>query len=243
MKYNYCILNDKKSSLIKGLLIQSLPIISKPQMRTNINEIDGRDGDIVTKLGYAAYDRTMSIGLFGDFDIYEVIDYFNSEGEAIFSNEPEMIYKYQIINQIDFEKLLRFRTAEVVFHCQPFKYSSFRERLSFDLENPIQIYNQGNVYSKPKFFVTDENTFFETARHIYLDGNLVITIKQPPNAVEVASAICIDTEKMQATVGDEYGAYMNRYVTCDYLNFKVTQGEHTISTDWFGEITNISRWI
>ena len=49
---NYIILNGKKSTDINGLLIQSLPPISKPKIRTQIEEIDGRDGDIVTKLGY-----------------------------------------------------------------------------------------------------------------------------------------------------------------------------------------------
>ena len=43
---NYVILNGVKSTTIKGLLIQSLPPISKPLMRTSIEEIDGRDGDI-----------------------------------------------------------------------------------------------------------------------------------------------------------------------------------------------------
>ena len=38
---NYCILNGKKSTLIKGLLIQSLPPITKPLQRTQIDEIDG----------------------------------------------------------------------------------------------------------------------------------------------------------------------------------------------------------
>lgn len=121
---NYCILNEKKSTLIKGLLIQSLPPISKPLVRTQIEEIDGRDGDIVTKLGYSAYDKEMSIGLFGDYDIDEVIEFFDSEGEVIFSNEPDKYYKYQILDQIDFERLIRFKTATVTFHCQPFKFSA-----------------------------------------------------------------------------------------------------------------------
>lgn len=121
---NYCILNGKKSTLIKGLLIQSLPPISKPLMRTQIDEIDGRDGDIVTKLGYSAYNKEMSIGLFGDYDIDEVIEFFDSEGEVIFSNEPDKFYRYEIIEQIDFERLIRFKTATVTFHVQPFKFSA-----------------------------------------------------------------------------------------------------------------------
>ena len=125
---NSIILNGVKSDTVKGLLIQSLPPITKPMIRTQVEEIDGRDGDIVTKLGYSAYNKEMSIGLFGDFDIDAVIRYFDSEGKVIFSNEPDKYYNYQIVEQIDFERLLKFRTARVVFHVQPFKYSSM-ERL------------------------------------------------------------------------------------------------------------------
>ena len=128
---SFIILNGRKSTTVKGLLIQSLPPISKPLMRTSVEEIDGRDGDVITKLGYSAYDKQMSIGLFGDFDIDEVIEYFNSEGSVIFSNELDKYYYYKIIAQIDYEKLLRFRTATVTFHVQPFKYSAVDNTFSF----------------------------------------------------------------------------------------------------------------
>lgn len=120
---NTITLNGIESSTIPGLLIQSLPPISKPLMRTETEEIDGRDGDIITNLGFSAYDKQISVGLYGDFDINQVIAYFNSEGTVIFSNEPEQYYNYQIISQIDFERLVRYRTATVTLHCQPFKYS------------------------------------------------------------------------------------------------------------------------
>lgn len=119
---NTITLNGTASSTITGLLIQSLPPISKPMMRTTIEEIDGRDGDIVTELGFSAYDKEITIGLYGTFDINQVIAYFNSEGTVIFSNEPDKLYNYKIINQIDFERLVRYRTATVTMHCQPFKY-------------------------------------------------------------------------------------------------------------------------
>lgn len=121
---NYIILNDQNSNDISGLLIQSLAPISKPLMRTEIEEIDGRDGDITTKLGYSAYDKQITIGLFGNYDVDQVIAFFNSEGTAIFSNEPDKYYNYQIVDQIDFERLVRYKTATVTMHCQPFKYST-----------------------------------------------------------------------------------------------------------------------
>ena len=119
---NYVVLNGINSTTINGLLIQSLPPISKPLMRTQRDEIDGRDGDVVTKLGYSAYDKQISIGLYGDFDIDEIIAYFDSEGVVTFSNEPDKYYYYKILDQIDYERLIRFRTATVTMHCQPFKY-------------------------------------------------------------------------------------------------------------------------
>lgn len=129
---NYLVLNGIKSTSVKGLLIQSLPPISKPQIRTSIETIDGRDGDIVTKLGYSAYDKEVSIGLHGDFDIDDAIRYFDSEGTVVFSNEPDKYYKYQILDQIDFERLIRFRTANVKFHVQPFKYDDVAKELSIN---------------------------------------------------------------------------------------------------------------
>jgi predicted phage tail component-like protein len=129
---NEIILNNKSSKEITGLLIQELPPISKPMIRTTIEEIDGRDGDIITKLGYSAYNKQISIGLHGDFDINEVIKYFDSEGVVVFSNEPDKYYKYQIIDQIDFERLIRFRIAKVTMHCQPFKYSTTEESEEFE---------------------------------------------------------------------------------------------------------------
>lgn len=121
---NYIELNGEKSTDVKGLIIQSLPPISKPKMRTSKEEIDGRDGDIVTRLGYAAYDKEVSIGLHGDFDIDDAIAFFDSEGEVVFSNERDKYYRYSILDQIDFERLMRFRTAKVKMHVQPFKYDA-----------------------------------------------------------------------------------------------------------------------
>ena len=110
---NYIELNGEKSTNVKGLIIQSLPPISKPKMRTSIATIDGRDGDVVTKLGYSAYDKEVSIGLHGDFDIDDAISFFDSEGEVAFGNEPDKYYRYQILDQIDFDRLVRFLTAKV----------------------------------------------------------------------------------------------------------------------------------
>lgn len=120
---NYVILNGVNSLTKQGLAINEMPPISKPLMRTQKEEIDGKDGDIITNLGYSAYDKAIEIGLYGEsYDINDIIAFFNDNGTVVFSDEPDKYYNYQIINQIDYDKLIKFKTATVVFHCQPFKY-------------------------------------------------------------------------------------------------------------------------
>lgn len=160
MKY-YIIINGVSSETIQGLAIESLPAISKPLQRSKQETIDGRDGDIITKLGYSAYDKTLKIGLWGNYDIDEVIKYFDTEGTITFSNEPDMYYNFNILNRIDFiNQLEAFRKATITIHCQPFKYKEEttetleleehqEEGTSFNLEGtyeaPMQIDLKGNT--------------------------------------------------------------------------------------------------
>ena len=120
---NYVIINGTNSNTLTGLMINELPPITKPEMRTQVEEIDGRDGDIITKLGYSAYDKTITIGLWGtSYDVDNIIKFFNKEGTIVFSNEPDKYYNFTQVNGFDIERLLKFKTASITFHCQPFKY-------------------------------------------------------------------------------------------------------------------------
>jgi len=233
---NYCILNGKKSTLVKGLLIQSLPSITKPLMRTRIEDIDGRDGDIITKLGYAAYDKTMKIGLFGDYDVDEVIAYFDQSGRVIFSNELDKYYRYDIFNQIDLEKLLRFREANITFHCQPFKYSAVDEYVELTAvgHNQVDFINRGNIYSRPRLYITGNGSFT-----ISLNGTQLFSI----TGLTEGETIIIDGEQMNAY---KNGAYANRSVSGDYSKLKFNTGKNTIT--WSGTVYQIAaenfvRWI
>lgn len=235
---NYIILNDRSSEEIPGLLIQELPPISKPLLRNQIEEIDGRDGDIVMPLGYAAYDKDVSVGLYGKFDVDDVIEYFNSEGKVVFSNEPDKYYKYQILNQIDFERLVRFRTATVTFHVQPFKFANNEKAktyTSFD-NNSITVRNNGNYYSRPKITVFGTGTI-----NLSLNGKQLFVI----NLGSLAAQITIDAQQLEA-YGEDTNVLMNRSVDGDYDNLRLKVGTNTIS--WSGSVTkmiisNYSRWI
>lgn len=181
-------LNGISSNTIQGLLIQSLPPISKPLMRTQIEEIDGRDGDVITKLGFSAYTKQITIGLHGNFDINQVISYFNSEGTVIFSNEPDKYYYYQILEQIDFERLIRFRTATVTMHVQPFKYSTTQGTEVFD--------NSSNLLTIPNFTKTTNGITVTVA-------NNTISVSGTGTA---ATEFYIPIDTLSLSVG-KYGMY------------------------------------
>lgn len=234
---NFVILNGQSSKDITGLIISSLPPITKPLMRTNIETIDGRDGDIVTKLGYSAYDKTIKIGLYGDFDIDDVITFFNGDGKVTFSNELDKYYNYQILNQIDYEKLLRFKTADITLHCQPFKYSSVEGVKTFTITNEtsINIRNNGNYIAKPIITITGTGTI-----NLSLNNHQIFVIDLSED-----TQITIDTNLMDA-YNPNTQALMNRVVTGDYDKFALNVGTNTIS--WAGtisqiDIKNFSRWL
>lgn len=235
---DYIVLNGINSNTITGLLISKLPPITKPKQRNSVEEIDGRDGDIVTKLGYSAYDKVVEIGLYGDFDIEDVMTFFNGEGTVTFSNEEDMYYNYQILDQIDYEKLIRFRTAKVKMHVQPFKYSSVEGTRTFTITNQdeITINNSGNYVSKPVITINGSGTI-----NLTVNGYEVLVI----NLGESASTITIDTANMEA-YNQNTSQLMNRSVTGDYDNLYLNAGSNIIS--WTGtvteiQITNYSRWL
>lgn len=234
----YIILNNKDSRSIKGLLISSLPPISKPPIRTRIETVDGRDGDIVTTLGYEAYDKPIKIGLTYNYDIDEIIEYFNSSGEVIFSNEPDKYYRYAIYEQIDFERLIRFKTAEVVLHVQPFKFSTIEKPQTFTVSSSpasLNVYNAGNIYSKPIITLTATGDVA-----LSLNGSEILNIEFG----ETAQTIIINCEELNAY--DEQNILLNRLVTGNYDNIKLNKGSNEIGLT--GNVSSLtinkySRWI
>lgn len=234
----YLIINGVSSKSINGLLIQSLPPISKPAIRTEVEEIDGRDGDIVTTLGYAAYDKLITIGLKGDYNVDDVIEYFNTSGKVTFSNELDKYYNFAIYDTIDFNRLIRFKTANINLHVQPFKYSIdeppiILNNTSGATTKTINVRNTGNIYSRPKLTITGSNTIT-----VYIGNTQIFSIELS------AAGETIIIDDFNATDGE--GNYLNRQVTGDYENFKLPTGVNSLRiTGTFTSVTidKYSRWI
>lgn len=236
---NIVTINGVDSTEIQGLLIQNLPPITKPQMRTRIEEIDGRAGDLITNLGYSAYDKEFDIGLYGSFDLDQVMSFFNSSGTVTFSNEEDKYYYFDIYEQIDYESLIRFKTAKIKMHIQPFKYSLLENTQTFNITNStenVEITNTGNYISKPVISITGTGTI-----NLDLNGYQVFII----DLGESQTTITINVADLEAHNIDT-GELMNRQVTGDYENFSLNVGLNTIT--WTGtisqiQLSNYSRWL
>jgi len=230
---SYIIFKDKYSTDIKGLIISELPPITKPELRVRKTEIDGRDGDIIEDLGYASYDKKIKIGLSYNYDVDEIIDYFSGSGDLIMSNEEDKVYKAKIYSKTDYEKLINFKTANITFHCQPFKYwyhepPFIHEIKSTDTE--YKVTNAGLLESKPT---------------MTLWGNGEVTI-----AINGYDVFTIEIDDEYVTIDSmEQEAYKdstlkNNHMTGDFPTLK--SGVNIIT--WTGDLTKIkvesnSRWL
>ena len=233
---DYIIINRKKSTLVNGLIITSLPPITKPKMRYTAEEIDGVDGDTINKLGYGAYDKTFEIGLSYNYKVDDVIEYFNTQGQITFSNEPDKYYNFATLNQIDFEKLLRFKKAKITIHVQPFKHSNIESTKRFTFTEESQnliVRNNGNIYSKPVITLFGSGTI-----NLSLNGIEAFIIN-------LNGSMVLDTQSQNA-YDPNTKVFLNRYVAGDFKNLYLQVGANTIS--WTGNITKVeidycSRWI
>lgn len=221
------------SNSIKGLLITKLPSISKPKMRVDKVNIDGIDGDVITELGYEAYDKELEIGLTYNYDINEIIKYFSGEGDLILPNENDKYYKAKIIDKIDYNSLLRFKTAIIKYHCQPFKYKIAEEEVDIETNNKtsITINNIGLEVSKPII------TLYGSG----IVGIYVNNIQIFNYTFDDDGKVIIDSEKQDAYLENNL---KNRNMLGEFPIFEV--GENIIT--WTGSLNRIkiqpkSRWL
>ncbi len=230
---NYIIWKGVNSNTIPGLLIQELPSISKPPMRYNTINVDGRDGEIIQELGYGSYEKVLLVGLAKSFDIDQVIKYFSGSGDLVLSNESDKFYKAKILEQIDYERLLKFRTASVIFRVEPYKYklSETETDVSITSQESVSVTNNGLEVSKP--LIT-----------LYGSGEITFTL----NTIDIFTidigddgSVVIDSDDENAYLGS---VLKNRNMTGEFP--KLQPGENTIT--WTGSLTRIkinprSRWL
>lgn len=228
---NSIIWKNKNSSEIPGLLICELPPISVPKIRRSIIEIEGRDGDIVENLGYESYTKTLSIALTKNYDVNEIINFFTGNGKLVLSNEPDKYYNAQIIDGIDFNRLINFKTAKVKFYVQPYKFKLNEEK--FTGTNELTVTNAGYIDSLPKITIVGSGNI-----DFKLNNTTIFSLELGTET----ETIVIDSTLEEAYGID--GVLKNNKMIGDFP--KLTSGNNTITVD--GTVTSLevepnSRWL
>ena len=208
-----------------GITVESLPPIVKPPKNYTVKEIDGRSESIVEILGYKAYEKPILIG-FNDTDISSVLDWLDGVGQLITSSEPDKYYDAYILDQIDYERAIRFRKANVPFLVQPYKYSSEEEETLSRI-----VINQGNTECLPLMTITGSGQVL-----LYINGVLACV-----NTIN--GYVTLDSKEQEAFKGTEL---QNRLMVGDFP--KLSPGENTIAFGGTGTVTEVktivrSRWL
>lgn len=233
----YFIFKSIKSDSKQGLIVQSLPPIVRAELKTSILEINGYDGDIVTELGYKAYDRTVTIALDSTANTDDILSWLTGKGDLVLSNEPDKVYKAQVIKQIEVTQKGHFKFFKVVFHVQPFKFSMYDSLKSVSsaqiTAKKISINNKGTLTAKPLIYIEGSGTV-----EFKVNNKWIFKYTFKPGETRVY----IDSLKEDAYSED--GVLKNRNMVGDFIILEPGQSDIT----WSGTLTEVkinirSRWI
>ena len=227
----------KENSANNGIIVTSLPPITKPPMRFETIEIDGKDGDITNLLGYSSYIKKIDICLNHDRNSWDnsqidyIINWLSGESNITFSNEYDKYYEGIILNQIDYDDLIKFKIASVNVKVQPFKYSISERKIT--KSGFCDIYNPCYLDALPIITFTGNGLI-----HLLINNSEVCQIN-------INERITIDSI-IQDAYKDDKNNLANRNMNGTFPVLK--KGSNSIS--WYGEgvVTQIevkyrSRWL
>lgn len=222
---SYFIFNNAHSDDV-GIIVENLPPIVKPPKRYNVIEINGNNKIGVETLGYKAYEKTIPIG-FMDVDVSRIADWLDGSGTLILSNELDKYYDAFILNQIDYEKAIRFRKANITFLVQPYKHATGEEETT-----SRTVVNQGNTACLPLMTI-----YGSGAVDVLINGIKACTI------THINEYITLDSEEQEAYKGTT-ATPQNRIMVGSFP--ELISGLNTIT--FTGTVTEVktlvrSRWL
>jgi len=169
-----------------GVITESISWFKKPKKRSNIVSIEGKDGATVTELGYEPLVIPAVIGLKSTASIDTVLAWLNGTGVLICSEDPLKYRNARILEDISYDKLVRFKKATVSFLIEdPYRYlitDPTVTKSSF----PATLTHAGNVPSNPLLKITGS-------------GSAILNINSIPIYINFdTSFIYVDCESKEA---------------------------------------------
>lgn len=217
----YFIYNDIDSRNM-GVVLKTLPPITRPNRRTEQITIPGRNGTLTVDEGtYDSMSVSLECYLKPGFDPRKVTNWLNPSGKITFSDEPDKYYNARIINSIPLSRVFRISRSFIIqLELQPFAYSK---------EIFVKKINSGVAYS---FYIDEATANMYPYIKVTGSGEIELTINGTTMKIYPNEYIELDCE-LQVAYKDSEGA--NERVYGSFFN--LVPGTNTISI--FGDYTEI----
>lgn len=214
------------SSLDMGIIVNTLPPITKAARDISKISIPGRDGYLTQDFEtYSSTVKPVECTILDISMVDQVIAWLSGSGEVIFSNQADRKYQANIINQIPFNKIIRKWYKFIVnFDCQPF--ALMLDNPVITLTSPGIIYGAGTYKSKPVITVYGTGTIELTV------NNIVIHL------TNVSEYVTIDSGLMDAYKGtllknnDTLGEFPELVVGENVISWTGTVSKVEIESNW-----------
>ena len=184
---NYFIFNGENSK-DKGIIITKMPPISKPAKRIEKIIIPGKNGVLHQDDGtYETVVIQIQCAVVEKCNIKEIVNWLNGSGELILSNDPDIFYKANIINQIDYTSIVNLiHEFPLELELQPFSHS---------IEKYKKIYTKGNDHI---FNIPDATAIMLPYIKVVGSGQINLTINNETMILNVNEYIELDCELLIA---------------------------------------------
>jgi phage-related protein len=222
------------TSATANVTVLEYPDIAKPTLRVETIKIPGKHGE-VTLSGVPTYEARImecKCAVSGVDKISTAAAWLTGRGDLILGNDSDYAYEAQIVDEINFQKILRGhdnRRFTIPFLCQPLKKKATTEA---DIEKTVSggtINNIGHVQSRPKIKI--EGT-----------GDITLTIGTATITVitGLSGSIVLDSDAGIAT--DALNTVnMSALVSGDWPEIPVG----VVAVSWTGTVTKVTitpRW-
>jgi predicted phage tail component-like protein len=204
----------------RGVIVNKLPSISKPERSFEEIDVPGRNGNLyIDNKCYNSFQYEITCTLMPSSNIRTIAQWLNGSGKLTISTELDKFYNVIIKNQIDFEQVYRVcNEFKIKFEVQPIAYSKKEKELT--LTNNTQIIIKESTYEiKPYLKIRGS-------------GNITLTINNKSIVLKnIQGYIELDCELEEAFKENEN---CNNKVECDEFPILIP-GQNSIS--WIGTVS------
>lgn len=147
----------------KGIRLQEMPQIVRPEERVTHIEIPGRSGELTITEDddiYNSYIQTIPLIVDNAADVHEAESWLRGNGYVTFCSQPELKQKARVINAVEFQKHSwnsSWWEAQAQFYCQPLKELITEESIEVT-EDTYWVINPGDVASRPLITIEGSGT-------------------------------------------------------------------------------------